>query len=114
MGLTSPLLDHDPVVYILTLGTLEAARGQGIASALIRACCQQAAANRCEGRGCSDGFTGRGKGECRLLTAVSEETRLRCPDTSHDTAVHTVCWVSGMPQEAPTSRTPILRPLPSC
>lgn len=64
MGLTSPLLDHDPVVYILTLGTLEAARGQGIASALIRACCQQAAANRC-GAGVFGRVDRQGKGNLR-------------------------------------------------
>lgn len=36
MGLVSMLLDHDTVVYILTLGVIDGYRHQGIASSLIR------------------------------------------------------------------------------
>jgi ribosomal protein S18 acetylase RimI-like enzyme len=46
MGLVSPVLDHDLVGYILTLGVLEGFRHQGIAASLIQMSCHQAAAIR--------------------------------------------------------------------
>ncbi|KAI8469663.1 MAG: acyl-CoA N-acyltransferase [Monoraphidium minutum] len=47
MGLVSLVLDHDCVVYILTLGVLDAWRGRGIASRLIGFVTQHAAEARC-------------------------------------------------------------------
>lgn len=42
LGLLSPVVDHDQVLYILTLGVVEGYRHQGIASALIQMVSQHA------------------------------------------------------------------------
>jgi len=42
MGLLSPVLDHDRVLYIMTLGVVEGQRNRGIASTLISIACQHA------------------------------------------------------------------------
>lgn len=42
MGLLSPVLDHDRVLYIMTLGVVEGQRNRGIASSLISIACQHA------------------------------------------------------------------------
>lgn len=46
MGLLSMVLDHDTVIYILTLGVVDAWRGRGIASQLIGLVSRHAAATR--------------------------------------------------------------------
>ncbi|KAF8062074.1 MCC1 [Scenedesmus sp. PABB004] len=47
MGLLSGVVDHDSVLYILTLGVVEGWRHRGIAAALIAAVCAHAAEARC-------------------------------------------------------------------
>lgn len=42
MGLLSAVLDHDRVLYIMTLGVVEGSRHRGIASTLISIACQHA------------------------------------------------------------------------
>jgi hypothetical protein len=42
MGLLSGVLDHDPVLYVMTLGVLEAHRNRGLATNLIAIACQHA------------------------------------------------------------------------
>lgn len=42
MGLLSGVLDHDPVLYVMTLGVLEAHRHRGLATNLIAIACQHA------------------------------------------------------------------------
>ena len=66
MGLLSALLDHDLVVYILTLGVLEGFRHQGIAAALIRMSCHQALTMRCGGTEGAGGGVGIGSIEYQL------------------------------------------------
>lgn len=55
MGLLSGVLDHDRVLYIMTLGVVEGHRHRGIASTLISIACQHAYETRyihMHGRGC--------------------------------------------------------------
>lgn len=47
MGLLSGVLDHDPVLYVMTLGVLEAHRHRGLATNLIAIACQHAYETRC-------------------------------------------------------------------
>lgn len=42
MGLLSAVLDHDRVLYIMTLGVIEGHRHRGLASTLIAVACQHA------------------------------------------------------------------------
>lgn len=42
MGLLSAVLDHDRVLYIMTLGVLQGHRHRGLASTLIAIACQHA------------------------------------------------------------------------
>lgn len=46
MGLLSAVLDHDRVLYIMTLGVLEGHRHRGLASTLISIACQHAYESR--------------------------------------------------------------------
>jgi hypothetical protein len=42
MGLLNAVLDHDRVLYIMTLGVVQGHRHRGLASTLIAIACQQA------------------------------------------------------------------------
>jgi N-acetylglutamate synthase-like GNAT family acetyltransferase len=42
MGMMSAVLDHDCVLYILTLGVVQQHRHKGVAARLVTAACQQA------------------------------------------------------------------------
>jgi GNAT superfamily N-acetyltransferase len=62
MGLLSMVLDHECVVYILTLGVVDGWQGRGIASRLIRLVSQYAADTRCAGGAGHDGAQRAGGG----------------------------------------------------
>lgn len=67
MGLLSAVLDHDRVLYIMTLGVVQGHRHRGLASTLIAIACQQAYETRwvCRGAQASCWF-----GRSQLLFAL--------------------------------------------
>jgi GNAT superfamily N-acetyltransferase len=74
MGLMSAVLDHDRVLYFLTLGVLEGHRHRGIASSLVATARQHACETRWawpqQGRGrCVDAYTHARTHACMYLTA---------------------------------------------